>query len=115
MQVRAIDQRGQRLVAIGMDPPPEVPQLPALDPSRRAPTPELRKVLHKHLRLTPCARRVLSESSRDMRRGGSHPGPQHVLAGILELRAPDPAAELLAALGVQPAIARARLGEGAEP
>jgi hypothetical protein len=103
------------LVAIGMDPPPEVAQLPALDPRAVPARPKLRTVLHKHLRLTPCARRVLSESSRDMRRGRSHPGPQHVLAGILELRAPDPAAELLAALGVQPAIARARLGDGPEP
>jgi hypothetical protein len=49
-----------------------------------------------------------------MRRGRSHPGPQHVLAGILELQAPDPAAELLAALGVKPGDARQRLSERAD-
>jgi hypothetical protein len=92
----------EALVAIGMDPPPEVPRLPALDSSAVPARPTVRMVLRKHLRLTPSAKRVLSESSRDMRRGRSHPGPQHVLAGILELQAPDPAAELLAALGVQP-------------
>ncbi|HTD09156.1 MAG TPA: Clp protease N-terminal domain-containing protein, partial [Solirubrobacteraceae bacterium] len=62
-------------------------------------------------------KRVLSESSRSMRRGHSHPGPQHVLAGILELRDPDPAAELLAKLGAQPGAVRDRLAtldDGAE-
>jgi hypothetical protein len=69
-------------------------------------------VLRKHLRLTPCAKKVLSESSRSMRRGHSHPGPQHVLAGILELPTPDPAVELLlAALGVERGAARARLAD----
>jgi hypothetical protein len=102
----------EALVTIGMDPPPEVPRLPALDPSAVPARPTVRMVLHKHLRLTPSARRVLSESSRSMRRGRSHPGPRHVLAGILELRAPDPAAELLAVLGVQPGAARQRLSDG---
>jgi Clp amino terminal domain, pathogenicity island component len=104
----------EALVAIGMDPPPEVPRLSALDPSAVPARPTVRMVLRKHLRLTPSAKRVLSESSRSMRRGHSHPGPQHVLAGILELRAPDPAAELLAALGVQPGAARERLSDSGD-
>jgi Clp amino terminal domain, pathogenicity island component len=100
----------EALVAIGMDPP-AVPQLPALDPSAVPARPTIRMVLRKHLRLTPCAKKVLSESSRSMRRGHSHPGPQHVLAGILALPAPDPAVELLAALGVERGAARARLAD----
>jgi hypothetical protein len=101
----------EALVAIGMDQPPAVPQLPALDPSAVPVRPTIRMVLRKHLRLTPCAKKVLSESSRSMRRGHSHPGPQHVLVGILELPAPDPAVELLAALGVERGAARARLAD----
>jgi hypothetical protein len=99
----------EALVAIGMDPPPAVPQLPALGPSSVPARPTIRMVMRKHLRLTPCAKKVLSGSAKSMRRGHPHPGPQHVLAGILELPAPDPAVELLAALGVQRGAARARL------
>jgi Clp amino terminal domain, pathogenicity island component len=101
----------EALIAIGLDPPPAVPQLPARDPSTVPARPTIRMVLRKHLRLTPCAKKVLSESSRSMRRGHSHPGPQHVLSGILELPAPDPAVELLAALGVERGAARARLAD----
>jgi hypothetical protein len=99
----------EALEAIGMDAPPAVPPLPAADPHSLPPRPTLRMVLRKHLRLTPGARRVLSESSRSMRRGHSHPGAKHVLAGLLELRAPDPAIELLAVLGVERGAARQRL------
>jgi hypothetical protein len=101
----------EALVAIGMDAPPEVPPLRAEDPRTVPARPTIRMVLHKHLRLTPCARRVLSESSRGMRRGHSHPGPQHVLAGILELQAPDPATELLAKLDAHPGTVRERLAD----
>jgi hypothetical protein len=105
------DLDNEAMVAIGMDPPPEVPALSAADPSAIPARPAFRMVLHKHLRLTPCAKRVLSESSRGMRRGHPHPGPEHVLEGILELREPDPAAELLAKLGVQPGAVRERLAD----
>ncbi|MGD0453526.1 MAG: Clp protease N-terminal domain-containing protein [Solirubrobacteraceae bacterium] len=101
----------EALVAIGMDAPPEVPPLPAADPAALPARPTIRTVLHKRLRLTPCAANVLRESSKGMRRGHAHPGPRHVLAAILELQAPDPAAELLATLGVQPAAVRARLAD----
>jgi Clp amino terminal domain, pathogenicity island component len=101
----------EALVAIGMDPSPVVSQLSALDPSAVPVRPSIRMVLRKHLRLTPCAKKVLSDSSRSMRRGHSHPGPRHVLAGILELPAPDPAVELLAALGVERGVAGARLAD----
>ena len=101
----------EALVAIGMDPPPAVPQLPAIDPSAVPARPTFKMVLRKHLRLTPCAKKVLSESSRSMRRGHSHPGPQRVLAGILELPDPDPAVELLAALGVERGAVREHLAD----
>ncbi|MGO9321129.1 MAG: Clp protease N-terminal domain-containing protein [Solirubrobacteraceae bacterium] len=101
----------EALVAIGMDAPPEVPPLPAADPSAVPARPTIRTVLHKRLRLTPCAANVLRESSKSMRHGTPHPGPQHVLAAILELQAPDPAADLLATLGVQPAAVRERLAD----
>jgi hypothetical protein len=101
----------EALVAIGMDRPPAVPQLPTIDPSAVPARPTFKMVLRRHLRLTPCAKKVLSESSRSMRRGHSHPGPQHVLAGILELPEPDPAVELLAALGVERGAVRERLAD----
>ena len=99
----------EALIAIGMDPPPTVPRLSTFGPSAVPARPTIRMVLRKHLRLTPCAKRVLSESSRPMRRGRSHPGPKRVLAGLLELAAPDPAIELMAALGVDRGAARERL------
>jgi hypothetical protein len=103
----------EALVAIGMDPPPAVAQLPARDPSTVPARPTIKMVLRKHLRLTPCAKKVLSESSRSMRRGHQHPGPQHVLAGLIELQTPDPAIELLAALGIERGAVRQRLAMSA--
>ena len=38
----------------------------------------------------------------EARRLAREPGPEHVLAEILELQRPDPAAELLATLGARP-------------
>ncbi|MGO9763706.1 MAG: Clp protease N-terminal domain-containing protein [Solirubrobacteraceae bacterium] len=107
----ALDEMDREaLVAIGMAAPPEVPPLPAGDPRDVPARPTIRTVLHKRLRLTPSAANVLRESSKGMRRGHRHPGPQHVLAAILELQRPDPAAGLLATLGVEPAVVRERLG-----
>jgi hypothetical protein len=101
----------EALVAIGMDAPPEVPPLPAGDPREAPARPTIRTVLHKRLRLTPCAANVLRDSAKGMRRGHRHPGSQHVLAAILELQRPDPAADLLATLGVEPAVVRERLAD----
>jgi hypothetical protein len=101
----------QALVMIGMDEPPVVAPLPAGDPRELPARPSFRTVLHKRLRLTPCAAKVLRESSRGMRRGTPHPGPEHVLAEILELQRPDPAAELLATLGARPDTIRESLAD----
>jgi hypothetical protein len=85
---------------------------PVAPPERSLPArPPLREVLQRHMRLTPAAKRALSESSRELRRGRRHPGPGHVMQALLELRPPDPAAELLATLGVEVVSARESLRE----
>ncbi len=60
--------------------------------------------------LTSAARAVLKRAA-DKARTGPLPGLQqrHVLLAVLSLEPPDPAAQLLAALGVQPWEARNRL------
>lgn len=59
--------------------------------------------------MTPAAKTALEKSYKEIRRG-HHIGPQQVLLTVLELKPPDPAAELIAALGVDRAVARQRLG-----
>jgi Clp amino terminal domain, pathogenicity island component len=74
--------------------------------------PKLKDVLEGRLPLTPAAKTLLRDSTKEMRRvGGRHVGPQHVLAALLELDPPDPAAELFAGLGVDRAAVRARLSD----
>jgi Clp amino terminal domain, pathogenicity island component len=60
------------------------------------------------LRLTPAAKAVFA-GIRDAR-GNREAGPGSVLNALLDLPRPDPAAELLAALGVDAQAARERLG-----
>jgi Clp amino terminal domain, pathogenicity island component len=102
------------LARLGIEPPagaaPQPP--PALDLPTR---PSIREVFHRHLRLTPVAKRALSESSRNLRRGRPHPGPGHVMAALLELPRPDPAAELFDTLGIDIVSARERLQEPGQP
>ena len=61
--------------------------------------------------MTPAAKTALEESWKERRRSHPHP-PQQLLLTVLELEPPDPAAELIAALGVDRAAARQRLGVG---
>jgi len=62
--------------------------------------PKIRDLMKKdRLRMTPAAKRVLEESVKPNRRK-TQVTAQQVLARILALQPPDPAAELLAALGV---------------
>jgi hypothetical protein len=92
-------------VEIAAGPPPP-PARVADRPSR----PTFKELLSKRLPMTPAAKSVLRDSSREMRRPGHrHPGPQNVMAALLELREPDPSAELFGALGVDSATARRRL------
>jgi hypothetical protein len=58
--------------------------------------------------LTPVAKKML-EVTWKATRGRRRLGDEHLLASLIELERPDPAAELLAHLGVDPATARKRL------
>jgi ATP-dependent Clp protease ATP-binding subunit ClpA len=59
------------------------------------------------MRLTPGARDVFSGLKAN--RSAKPPRPQHVLLGLLDCAKPDPAAELIDALGVDRAQVRQRL------
>jgi hypothetical protein len=63
------------------------------------------------LRMTPAAKKVLEEASKPNRRR-LYVTAQQVLAQILTLQPPDPAAVLLGEVGVDRAAARERLGVG---
>jgi hypothetical protein len=86
----------------GIDAPPL--------PMRAVPAkPTLRDIAKKdRLRMTPVAKKVLEEASKPNRRRLYVTGPQ-VLAQILALQPPDPAAVLLDALGVNRSEVRNRL------
>ena len=65
------------------------------------------------LPLTPAAKAVLIGAIKE--RGRARLGPEHVLLALLLRELPDPAAELLAALGVDRAVVRQRLTRDAAP
>lgn len=71
--------------------------------------PRIRAVMHKdRLRMTPAAKRVLEEAVKPDRRK-TEVTPQQVLGRILVLQPPDPAAVLLAAVGVDTSEVRRSL------
>jgi len=87
----------EALGALGLGSGADAPELPM----RAVPTrPRIRDVAHKdRLRMTPAAKNVLEESVKPNRRK-LQVTAQQVLARILALQPPDPAAVLLGALGV---------------
>ena len=99
----------QALRALGLGSGADAPPLPM----RAVPTkPRIRDIAQKdRLRMAPAAKRVLEEASKPNRRK-LQVTAQQVLAQILTLQPPDPAAVLLDALGVDRAAARQRLGVG---
>jgi hypothetical protein len=107
--LEALDR--EALSAVGVDAALDAPPLPTLPRSDRPSRPSIRTLLSGGPRLTPAAKTVLRDSSRGMRRGHAHPGPQHVLARLLELPPPDPAAALYAALGVDRTAVRQRVAD----
>jgi Clp amino terminal domain, pathogenicity island component len=99
------------LAAVGIGAAFNAPPIPIDEPIRRPSRPTLKAVLRDRLPLTPAGKKALEDSYKEIRRG-HHVGPQQVLLTVLELEPPDPAAELIAALGVDRAAARQRLGVG---
>ena len=103
----------QAFAAIGLDARLDLPPLPSTPLAELPRKPTFRAVLKGRLPMTPTAKKALEASAKGTRRGRAQPGPRYVaknvLAALLELERPDPAAELLAGLGVEPAAIRERL------
>jgi hypothetical protein len=99
------------LAAVGVGAAFNAPPIPIDEPIKRPPRPTLKAVLQDRLPMTPAAKAAMEKSYKAMRRG-QRLGPQELLLTVLALEPPDPAAELIAALGVDRAAARQRLGMG---
>ena len=96
----------QALAAVGVGAQIEEPvPAPRTGLPRR---PTLKAVLQGRLPLTPIAKKMLEVSWKSTR-GRRQLGQKYLLSSLLELERPDPAAELLADLGIDPATARERL------
>jgi hypothetical protein len=100
----SLDQ--QALGALGMGSGTNVPPLPTRAVPKK---PTFRAAMNKdRLRMTPVAKKVLEEAVKPNRRK-TQVTAQQVLAQILALQPPDPAAVLLGALGVNTSEVRRRL------
>ena len=101
--LESLDQ--EALAALGMGSGTDAPELPMRAVPKK---PTIRAVLKDRIRMTPAAKKVLEEASKPNRRR-LYLTAQQVLAQILTLQPPDPAAVLLGALGVNTAEVRRRL------
>jgi Clp amino terminal domain, pathogenicity island component len=99
------------LAAVGVGAAFNAPPIPIDEAAERPARPTFKAVLHDRLPMTPAAKTAMEEAYKEIRRG-HQPGPQQMLLTVLELGRPDPAAELIAALGVDRAAVRRRLGVG---
>ncbi len=96
----------EALSALGMGSGFDAPPLPMRAVPKK---PRIRDVMTSdRLRMTPAAKRVLEEAVKPMRRK-TQVTAQQVLAQILTLQPPDPAAVLLGALGVNTSEVRLQL------
>ena len=96
----------EALGALGMAPGTDAPPLPMRAVPKQ---PGIRDVTKKdRLRMTPTAKKVLQDAVKPNRRK-TQVTAQQVLAQILALQPPDPAAVLLGALGVNSSEVRRRL------
>jgi len=96
----------QALVALGLGSGADAPPLPMRAVPKK---PRIRDIAQKdRLRMAPAAKKVLEEASKPSRRR-LHVSARQVLAQILALQPPDPAAVLLGALGVNTSEVRRRL------
>ena len=98
----------EALGALGLGSGIDAPALPMRAVPKK---PTLRDIIMQkdRLRMTPAAKKVLEKASKPNRRR-LYVTAQQVLAQILTLRPPDPAAVLLGALGVNTSEVRRRLG-----
>jgi hypothetical protein len=97
----------EALGALGLGPGTDAPPLPMRAVPKK---PTIRDIMRKdRLRMSPAAKKSLEEASKPNRRR-LYLTAQQVLAQILTLQPPDPAAALLDAIGVDRAAARQRLG-----
>jgi hypothetical protein len=102
--LESLDQ--EALGALGLGPGTEAPPLPMRAVPKK---PTFRAVVQKDRpRLTPAAKKVLQDAVKPNRRK-TQVTAQQVLAQILALQPPDPAAVLLGALGVNTSEVRRRL------
>lgn len=102
--LESLDQ--EALGALGMGSGTDAPPLPMRAVPKK---PTIRAVMKKdRLRMTPAAKKVLEEAVKPNRRK-TQVTAQQVLAQILTLQPPDPAAVLLGALGVNTSEVRRRL------
>jgi hypothetical protein len=101
--LESLDQ--EALGALGLGSGTDAPPLPMRAVPKK---PTIRAVLKDRLRMTPAAKKVLEEAVKPMRRK-TQITAQQVLAQILTLQPPDPAAVLLGALGVNTSEVRRRL------
>jgi len=96
----------EALSALGLGSGTDAPPLPMHAVPKK---PRLRDVAKRdRLRMTPAAKKVLEEAVKPNRRK-TQVTAQQVLAQILTLQPPDPAAVLLGALGVNTSEVRRRL------
>jgi hypothetical protein len=100
----------EALVALGLVPGTDAPPLPMRAVPKK---PTIKDLITQkdRLRLTPAAKKVLEQASKPNRRR-LQVTAQQVLAQILTLQPPDPAAVLLDALGIDRAAARQRFDAG---
>ncbi len=102
--LESLDQ--EALGALGMGSGTDAPPLPMRAVPKK---PTIRAVMKRdRLRMTPAAKKVLEEAVKPMRRK-TQVTAQQVLAQILTLQPPDPAAVLLGALDVNTSEVRRRL------
>jgi hypothetical protein len=97
----------QALGALGLGPGADAPELPMRAVPKK-PTLKYLMLQKDRLRMTPVAKKVL-EGAAKPNRIKSQITARQVLAQILTLRPPDPAAVLLGALGVNTSEVRRRL------
>ena len=96
----------EALGALGLGSGADAPPLPMRAVPKKL---RIRDIMQQdRLRMTPAAKKVLEEAVKPMRRK-TQVTAQQVLAQILTLQPPDPAAVLLGALGVNTSEVRHRL------